>query len=171
VAFALLLGGALLYGAERAGSLAFLAALLSAGGPPGVIPTPAPPRLEVDPWYSVSAAADGPCRVTHPCRLVIALRTVGGRHVLDSYPTRFVVDADARTSELLGADRRGAHVFSKASDAVVADATSLTVAIAFRPIRLGRLDLVGRLHAMVCDAEQCRLVNETVVASVDVGAT
>lgn len=109
--------------------------------------------LAQKPFYRVDAQPVAPCPVGSTCEAQLVLTALGGYHVNDEYPTKFVVDAasearvDGEGTFRIGGEKHG------------------TMTVKFTPTKPGA-KLVGTFKLSVCSEENCEIESPTITLAV-----
>jgi hypothetical protein len=126
--------------------------------PPPQPPQPVlPPPLATKPFYRLDAGPRSPCTAGAVCEARIALTALGGYHVNQKYPTKFVPDPSP------GLTLEGPGTF------VLDDARSGTLTLRFRAERSGPARLSGTFKLSVCTDEQCEIEEPKIQLELPVG--
>lgn len=104
-------------------------------------------------FYRVDAKPLAPCPVNTTCEAQLVLTALGGYHVNDEYPTKFVADAasevriDGEGTFKIGGEKHG------------------TMTVKFTPTKPGA-KLVGTFKLSVCSEDNCEIESPTITLAV-----
>jgi hypothetical protein len=113
--------------------------------------------LASKPFYRIDAGPPAACAPGATCEARLVLTALGGYHVNQDYPFKFV----GEPAPAVPVDGEGAFGID--------DARHLTMTVKFRPAAAGTVALIGTFKLSVCSDDTCEIETPRIELAVPVG--